>query len=92
MPAFQSAGIKLKLIHVLNTSGHIITNSIFISDKKIEKFCNIAETIQDMRALVVKKSNKLLDEEEVIKRNIFLKKNYSNRKNAQLLKNNIFNN
>jgi len=91
LPGFQSAGMKLKLIHVLNSEGHIITNSKMITDKKFVQFCNIADSIEDMKKMILEKAEQPLEKNEILKRQKMIAKNYSNKQNIEILVNRIFN-
>ena len=91
LPAFQSAGIKLKLIHVLNSKGHIITNSKMLTDKKLAEFCNIADSNSEMKKLIKNKAKQCVEEKMIKKRQNFLLENYSNERNAEILIDRIFN-
>ena len=90
LPAFQSSGLKLKLIHVLGSSGHIITNSKMITDNNLSEFCNIAESPEEMKKMIIEKAEKSLKENEIIKRQKMLEKYYLNERNAEILINRIF--
>ena len=90
LPAFQSSGLKLKLIHVLNSSGHIITNSKMITDNKLTEFCNVAKSSEEMKKMIMEKAQKPLKENEIMKRQKMLAKNYLNERNAEILINRIF--
>ena len=91
MPGFHSYGMRIKLIHALHSSGHVITNSNMITDKKLTEFCNLAETPEDIKKLIMEKTDKPLSENEFMKRQKMLAENYLNERNAEILINRIFN-
>ena len=42
--SFQATGIKLKLIHALLTSGHVIANPLMVKNSGLEKWCEVLST------------------------------------------------
>ncbi len=79
----QSTGVKLKLIHALNTSGHVVVNHKMIEGTDLVPFCNLALIVNDYRDLVSDRLERPLSEIEYDERIAFLRENYSTRENCK---------
>lgn len=53
----QSTGIKLKLIHSLQTSGHILVNPIMVEGTGLERFCTVCQHHYEWKHEITKALN-----------------------------------
>ncbi len=83
IPAFQSTGMKLKLLSSLFAGRHCITNSMMVQSTGLEKLCAIADNQQDMIAAIENLFEKKFREEDIELRKEILGDEFSNEKNAQ---------
>jgi len=58
LPTFQKTGIKLKLINALYAGRFVIGNHEMLSDTGLEELCYSADTVNEMRTVVMKLSKK----------------------------------
>jgi hypothetical protein len=83
LPAFQSTGIKLKLLNALNNGRHCIVNKTMIEGSDIDDLCVIKNSPQEIIETIKKLYEKPLAEADITKRKLLLSVNYSNKDNAQ---------
>ena len=86
LPTFQSTGFKLKLLYSLFTAPVIIANAEMVAGTNLKSFCEIANTPQEMAALITKLHKSPLDKERIKTRFEYLRENFSNRDNALKIK------
>jgi hypothetical protein len=80
-----SAGIKLKLLQCMHSSGHILLNDKMIGNPAFEPYCVVANTPKDYKMHFIGLQNKVLDQEEFEQRERFLKKHFDNKVNCKLI-------
>lgn len=90
LPTFQNTGIKLKLINALFNGKFIIVNKPMVENTNLKNISIVADTAEDMKKLIVSYTNKIPTPNSIEKRKQFLLNEYSNKKNAEILINNIF--
>lgn len=80
---FQQTGIKLKLLHALESGKHIIINSLMDDAGIFAEICHVKDKAED----IAKKINELMKveftEEEFKKRHEVFSKYFDNKKNAE---------
>jgi hypothetical protein len=81
--SFQPAGIKLKLLTALFNGRHCIANSEAVRNSGLESLCHIGQDPGKIKELVHQLMEIPFTEEESQKREMVLKKDYSNISNAQ---------
>lgn len=85
IPSFTDTGIKLKLIHTLFCGKHVITTRKMVKGTGLEHLCHVADTAEDMKALVQSLYHKPFTEEDKQARQTTLLQLFNNRRNAQQL-------
>lgn len=80
-----SSGIKLKLLHCMHSSGHILLNDKMLGNAAFEKYCVVANTPKDYKMHFIGLRNKVLDREEYEEREKFLNKHFNNKVNCSLI-------
>ncbi|WP_163713916.1 glycosyltransferase [Mangrovibacterium lignilyticum] len=83
IPAFQSSGMKLKLLASLFGGKHCVTNSIMVQGTDLKNLCHIADTPQEMIQTIQKLIELKFDKEDIHRRKLKLETFYSNDVNAQ---------
>jgi hypothetical protein len=83
LPAFQSTGIKLKLIAALFNGRHCIVNDTMISNTGFEKLCSVKNTASEIIKEVERLFELPFNMEEKEKREKVLLNYFSNRTNAE---------
>ena len=87
---FQQTGIKLKLLHALESGKHIIINSLMDDDGIFSELCHIRDEPEE----IAKKINDLMKveftQEEADKRSILFSTYFNNEKNAKKIIDVIF--
>ena len=73
----QSTGVKLKLIHALSTSGHVIGNEKMVEGTGLENVCSIASTPSSFQELVLEKIDLELNQAEFDKRAAYLNTHFN---------------
>jgi glycosyltransferase involved in cell wall biosynthesis len=84
LPAFQSTGIKLKLLYALFAGRHCIINDTMVNGTGLEKYCHIANNPGEFINAVQKLLNDTFTTGDVEKRKELLAL-YDNTTNAELL-------
>jgi hypothetical protein len=80
-----SAGIKLKLLHCMHSSGHILLNEKMLGNSAFETFCVVANTPKDYKMHFIGLQNKVLDQDEFVQREKFLEKHFNNKVNCKMI-------
>lgn len=80
-----SSGIKLKLLHCLHSSGHILLNEKMLGNPAFESFCVVANNPKDYKMHFIGLQNKVLDREEFEQREKFLEKHFDNKVNCKVI-------
>ena len=83
LPAFQSTGIKLKLIAALFNGRHCIVNDAMISNTGLEELCSVKNTTSEIIKEVERLFELPFNMEEKEKREKVLLNYFSNRTNAE---------
>ncbi|NRA13329.1 MAG: glycosyltransferase [Crocinitomicaceae bacterium] len=83
----QATGVKLKLINVLSSSGHIVVNENMILGTNLYSVCSLAKDAIEFQNLIQEKIKTELPEVEFHSRIAFLGTNYSTVNNSQILLN-----
>ena len=89
LPTFQATGIKLKLLAALFGGRHCIVNSPMVNNTGLESLCIIADSPEEMKKHL-KKVMKAKTFSGINKRKEILEKNFSNKGNAERLKQLLF--
>jgi hypothetical protein len=85
LPAFQSTGIKLKLLAALFIGRECIVNTPMVINTGLESLCTIADSPDSMREAVIAAMERSLPDGEISKRKEILLSYFSNKLNAQKL-------
>lgn len=85
LPAFQTTGIKLKLLSALFHGRHCITNKTMIEHTGLEELCTSAESPQQMIAKINLLFQTPFHTEEKEHRNKLLLKDFSNEENVKTI-------
>jgi hypothetical protein len=83
--SFQPTGIKLKLITALFNGRHCIVNPEAVRNSGLDNLCHIGQNIEKIKDLLYQLMEVPFTEENIIKRETVLKKDYSNKVNAQTI-------
>jgi hypothetical protein len=79
------AGIKLKLLSCLHSSGKILVNKNMVEGSEIEPFCTIANDAKEFKLDFIGLQNNALTKEEFDDRSKFINKYFNNVRNCQLI-------
>jgi hypothetical protein len=74
----QATGLKLKLLNVLYNGRHCIVNSKMVHGTTLNKLCIVEDDKEKLKNIIVKYFNQEFSFEQLEKRKIVLKKDYSN--------------
>jgi hypothetical protein len=85
LPSFNATGIKIKLLNALFTGRHCIVNNATIHGTGLDSLCEIAETADEFKTAIKQLFEQPYSTAEIIKREELLKKEFDNKKNAELL-------
>ncbi len=86
----QNTGIKLKLIESLYRGRFCIGNNKMLVDSEVEKFCFSANSTKEWMTRIEKIKNQVFDENKITKRKK-IEKIFNNKKEAEKIKNIIYN-
>ena len=75
----------------MSSNGHVITNSYMLTDNILYQLCNIVNTSDEMRNMILNVKKYQLSDLQIKERKRILNKYYNNEKNAKLLLNKLFN-
>lgn len=73
---FQATGIKHKLINALSNGGHVIANDAMLKGTKMEEFCSIANSPEEIEKALRSCFNKRIDPMEINRRRSYLSEHY----------------
>lgn len=85
LPSFNSAGLKIKLLHTLFKGRHCLVNKATINGTGLESLCHTAETGEEFTTIIKQMFDQPFTINEIEKRNELLKKEFDNKTNAELL-------
>lgn len=85
----QKTGAKLKVLKALNSHGHVLVNNKILAGTNLHQVCQVCQTPNEFINEIELKLKQPLSEKELSYRIEFLKKEYSNQKNIQVLINAI---
>ncbi|SFT84360.1 Glycosyl transferases group 1 [Lishizhenia tianjinensis] len=80
---FQATGIKHKLINALSNGGHIIANTPMLEGTKMDEFCSIANTPEEIKTQIETCFSKAIDLESIEERRSYLSAHYGLMAHAQ---------
>jgi len=87
---FQATGLKLKLLNALFNGRYCLVNNNMIAGTGLEKLCVVSDSADLLKQDVIKLFNSYFDNAELTLREEVLNENYSNKKNAITLIDNVF--
>ena len=79
------SGVKLKLLHCLHSSGHILLNDKMLGDPAFEEFCVVANTAKEYKRHFIGLQNKVLEKADFLQREKFLVRHFDNKVNCALI-------
>ena len=79
------AGIKLKLLACLHSSGHILLNDKMMGGGPFEPFCTVANTAKEFKLHFIGLQNKALEKIEFDRRQDFLNSHFNNELNCSII-------
>lgn len=86
IPTFQDTGLKLKLLASLFSGRFCIANSPMIHKTGLEHLCHLANTPEEMTAMINDLFHQDFSGEEIEKRKLILEDAFSNNQNALYIK------
>jgi len=87
LPAFESTGIKLKLINALYIGKHCLVTPEMLTGTGLDNLCAMARTAEDFNTALGRLMSTPFTKEDITKRQNTLNKQYNNQRNAgQLIK------
>ncbi|OFX47067.1 MAG: hypothetical protein A2046_11875 [Bacteroidetes bacterium GWA2_30_7] len=87
---FQDTGIKLKLLSSLFLGRHCLVNKIMVSNTELDDLCHIKDSPEEIIEAINSLMNVEITDELIDNRKNILNEFYSNKKNIQILINQIF--
>lgn len=85
LPTFQNTGMKLKLINVLFQGRHIVANSTMVENTGLEPLCHIADSPEEMKAVIQALANCQFSEAEAEKRKDYIAAEFNTAQAARQL-------
>jgi hypothetical protein len=85
MVTFQATGLKLKLLNALFNGRYCVVNAPMTSGTSLGALCITANSAADIRSEIVRLIGLDFPEEERIRREMILQRDYANLKNCRLL-------
>lgn len=85
LPAFQSTGVKLKLLASLFSGRHVMINNMMGEGSMLEDLCIIKNTAEEMKESIPGLMQIEYTNSDISKRSAVLSENYSNENNIRLL-------
>jgi glycosyltransferase involved in cell wall biosynthesis len=85
LPSFNSTGIKIKLLNALFNGRFIITNAASVNGTGLEVLCEIAETPEDYKKLIIQLFLHSFTQNDIDERNQILGLRYNNEENGKRL-------
>lgn len=85
LPSFNNTGVKLKVIHALFRGRHCMVNSAAVAGSGLAECCTIAETAAAFGEAIERLMDQPLQEADVSKRNMVLKKLFDDDANCAKL-------
>lgn len=82
LPAFQSTGIKLKLLHALTIGNVVMVNTEMVDGTGLQEYCTVSNDIKEWRAQLASIFSLPLDVKAIQKRQAAITKLFDNQKNA----------
>ncbi len=79
------AGVKLKLLACIMSSGQILVNDKMVLGSTLEKFCTIAKDAKEFKIDYIGLQNGVLTREEFAQRAQFIQANFNNEQNCSLI-------
>ena len=83
LPAFASAGIKIKLLHALFEGRHCIVNDSMIKGTGLEDTCHIAANANAFASIILQLHHRPFEMEEISLRKRILEEVYNKERNVQ---------
>ncbi|MDX1444586.1 hypothetical protein, partial [Lishizhenia sp.] len=80
---FQATGIKHKLINALSNGGYIIANNEMLAGTKMEEFCCIANTPEEIKTALENCFSTAIDPTAILKRRSYISAHYGLQAHAQ---------
>lgn len=82
LPAFQSSGIKLKLIHALALGNLVLVNPTMIEGNDLKSYCRVADTIEEWRHEIKEVFRQNLSLQEIAKRQEVICERFNSKTNS----------
>ena len=83
LPSFNATGIKLKLINALFNGRHCLVNSAAVEGTGLENACYVADTAEEMQAVITQLYNQPFSVEDLDERHEVLDNMFDNTANAK---------
>jgi hypothetical protein len=81
--SFQTAGLKLKLLHALFAGRHCVVNTPMVQNTGLESLCHLADTPKAILKLLFELKNQPFSRDMIEKRRIILEHRFSDSANAK---------
>ncbi len=78
----HTSGMKLKLLHALYVGRFCFANTEMVHDTGLESFCEIYNSFDELKEMILEIMNKTFEEKIILKRKKILEKQFSNSLNA----------
>jgi len=82
LPAFESTGIKLKLINALYAGKHCLVTPEMLTGTGLDNLCSMAKTAEDFNTALGRLMSTPFTKEDITKRQNILNLQYNNQRNA----------
>ena len=90
LPTFQQTGVKLKLLNALYNGRHVLVNKQMVEDTGLDKLCAVTDSAQEMKEKLVLLMTEDFTQPMIREREAQLDLQFSNRRNAELLEQWLF--
>ncbi len=81
----MATGIKLKLLHCIKSSGHLLVNTKMLAGLQIEEFCTIADEPKSFKRHFIGLQNTVISQEEFEKRAALINEIFDTTNNCKLI-------
>ncbi|PZP52658.1 MAG: mannosyltransferase [Pseudopedobacter saltans] len=90
LPSFNATGIKIKLLNALYNGRFCLVNEATVKDSGLEQLCTVANSAEDFQEKIMNLFEQSFSQKDIDFRTTILDKIFDNKKNAMLLKQQLF--
>lgn len=85
LPTKQSTGVKLKLVHALGNSGHVLVNQKMVEGTLLGEICTVLENTEEWKKSIQTLIERELSASEFQSRKTFLNTHFNTKENCRII-------